>query len=264
MARPSPAQRFDIAQRPRGRFFADELQLRRGDTAVLGRYVLAAERALDEIGLQAHLVSLTDMRTALDANVATWGGVAPIFDASQTTAHAEDVGVIMVTDAIGKAVGFCAQRFHDLGSRSVKDAIEDNSFMHGAHPAGDRSRVVFEVTAPAAAAITGRMTFLGGLWVHPEQRGSGITVLMVGLTRAYALGTWDFDTEVLVGRDKMVRADVMAQYAFAHSQRGYRHHVDGKLVYDGHFVWTRAGEHAARMAEQVERNTIARQREVAA
>jgi hypothetical protein len=260
MAHPRLADPFKIAPRPRGRSFADDLQLRRGDTAVLGRFVLAAERAFEDLGLQAHRVPIEGLRAAVDANPKSWRNVAPAFDARQTTVDPENLAIVVLADQSGTVRAASAKRFYDLGTTSLKAAIEDNSFMYGAHPAGDRSRVVFDVSAPAAAAITGRVTLLGGLWVHPDQRGSGITVLITDLMRAYALGTWDFDTEVLVGRDGLVRPHVLDQYGFARSQRGYRHRVDGELVYDGHLISTPATVLAARLAALVDQDAIGRQR----
>jgi hypothetical protein len=244
---------------PRGPTYGEQVQFRRGDVAMLGRFVLATERALEDIGLEARRGSLAELHTVLQANLPSWGGVAPAFDASQTLARDEDLGIILATDRTGTVVATCAQRFYDLGTETLKTAIESNAFMHAGHPAGDRSRVRFEITAPVAETITGRISLLGGLWVRPDLRGSGVTVLLCDLTRTYSLGMWDFETEILVGRDSHIRQHVLDQYGIPQYQSNYRHYVDGKLYYDGHLMWSDVAHRAAWLAGKVERSAVGRQ-----
>jgi hypothetical protein len=229
----------------------DGLQIRHGDAAVLGRYLLLAEADLADMGFALRRVSLAEFRDAVEINFATWGGVAPAFDSEETTVADDDVAVFLAVDANGEPVAACGQRFHDLGARSLTDAVEDLTYMYGERAAAAASRVQVTLSAPMGQHITGRTSFMGALWLSPRVRGSGLSCLIADMSRAYALSQWPYETEVLIGKDKLVRPETFAQYGFSGSQRGYVHIVDGACIYDGHVLWTSADALAGRFAAMV-------------
>lgn len=216
----------------------DSLQIVRGDAGVLGRYLLRAETELADIGVRIVRRTLADLRAVLDVNLASWGGVAPAFDSRQTRYRDADLMVLIAYDRAGQAVGTIAQRRYDLGDQSLAQAIEDLSFLYGGHPDADPTRITFEVTAPAAQLIRGRVVFSGALWAHPSMRGSGLVPHLHMLVRACVQSQWEMDTEVLVGRQKLTREALQDQFRLAGCEPGYKHCIDGQTIYDGYLFWT--------------------------
>ena len=118
--------------------FVDSISIQRGDVRVLGRYLLQAEAEAAAMGLSIRKVSLAELRQVLDANIGSWGGVAPAFDDQQTICTEADLGMFIAYDPLGRAIAACGQRHYDLGARTLKQAIVGQTrFRRPRHALGE-------------------------------------------------------------------------------------------------------------------------------
>ena len=220
--------------------FFDELTIRNGDPAVLGRFFLEAETALADAGITVRKVDLKTLNEAYHANAATWPILGPPFNIKDSALGEAGAACLMGFDDSGRAVTSCAVRHYDLGGQTLVQALDDLWFFYGDNAAKLKGKMTLDLAVPEAEKITGQVIYLGGLWVHPDYRHAKLCVVMSLLTRAYALSQWDFDHEVLCGRGRLGDPDVIAMYRFAHCKERFSMVAEKKIAFEGKFIWTPA------------------------
>lgn len=90
------------------------------------------------------------------------------------------------------------------------------------------------ITAPRGMPlIAGHIGHEGGLWVHPQHRKRGLSVILPHLNRALCLREWDINWQTGVTRQEIGESG-MAKWAY-----GFRH---AEPCFDGHFPLTRCRE----------------------
>ena len=237
IARNRPALHPQHAGQPS---FFDTHVIKRGDTAVLGRFFLEAESALDAMGITVRLVTLAELHDVFMANQDSWFVLGPPFHIKETALGDEGAACFAGFDATGRAVCTVAARHYDLGGESLTTWVRNMRFFYGDNAERLRHKFGLNLTAPIADEIKGRVVNLGAQWVHPDHRHGGINIIMGLVARAFALSEWEFDHEVLCGRGRLGDPDVLAQYHFAHSQKTFQIVIDRKVTYDGKLIWTPA------------------------
>jgi hypothetical protein len=224
--------------------FFDELVIRNGDPAILGRFFLEAESALSQAGITVRLVDLKTLNDTYEANSNTWPIIGPPFNIHDSGLTDDGAACLIGYDDSGRAVVSCAARHYDLGDQSLVEALGDLWFFYGDKADSLRDKISLDLAVPEANKIRGRVIYLGGLWVHPDYRNAKLCVVFSLLTRAYALSQWEFEHEVLCGRGRLGDPDVIAMYRFSHCKESFSIVADKKIAFEGKFIWTPA-EHVA-------------------
>ncbi len=220
--------------------FFDELVIRNGDPAVLGRFFLEAESALAHAGITVRRVDLKTLNDTYAANTATWPIIGPPFNIHDSSLDDAGAACLIGYDDAGRAVVSCAARHYDLGDQSLVEALRDLWFFYGDKAEALRGKISLDLAVPEAEKIRGKVIYLGGLWVHPDYRHEKLCVVFSLLTRAFALSQWDFEHEVLCGRGRLGDPDVIAMYRFAHCKESFSIVADKKIAFEGKFIWTPA------------------------
>jgi hypothetical protein len=220
--------------------FFDELVIRNGDPAVLGRFFLEAESALGQAGITVRRVDLQTLNTTYQANSETWPIIGPPFNIHDSSLTDDGAACLIGYDESGRAVVSCAARHYDLGDQSLVEALRDLWFFYGDKADTLRDKISLDLAVPEAEKIRGRVIYLGGLWVHPDYRHAKLCVVFSLLTRAFALSQWEFEHEVLCGRGRLGDPDVIAMYRFSHCKESFSIVADKKLAFEGKFIWTPA------------------------
>ncbi len=220
--------------------FFDELVIRNGDVAVLGRFFLEAETSLNQAGITVRKVDLKTLNDTYQANSKTWPIIGPPFNIYDSGLTDEGAACLIGYDDRGQPVVSCAARHYDLGDQSLVEALGDLWFFYGDKADSLRGKISLKLAVPEAEKIRGKVIYLGGLWVHPDYRKAKLCVVFSLLTRAYALSQWEFEHEVLCGRGRLGDPDVIAMYRFSHCKESFSIVADKKIAFEGKFIWTPA------------------------
>ena len=90
-----------------------------------------------------------------------------------------------------------------------------------------------EITAPNVPHIGGHVAHEGGLWVHPQHRKRGLSVILPHLNTALCLREWDIDWQTGIARRAIGESGMATwAYGFPHVER----------CFDGYFPLTRSLE----------------------
>ena len=91
------------------------------------------------------------------------------------------------------------------------------------------------ITAPRMMPpIAGHVGHEGGLWVHPQHRKRGLSVILPHLARALSVREWDIDWQTGVTRQGIGEC--------GHRQLGLRHAPHVEPCFDGYFPLTQSRE----------------------
>jgi hypothetical protein len=262
MSRPQPAtqtQEHSPRRLPmvNGPSFFDTHVIKRGDGAVLGRFFLEAEAALNALGITVHRITMAELYDIFQSNQDSWSVLGPPFHIHETALTDDGAACFVGYDTTGRAICTNAVRYYDLGGESLTSWVRSMRFFYGDNAERVKHKFGLNLTAPMADEIKGRVVNLGAQWVHPDYRHAGINIILGLVMRAFALSEWEYDHEVLCGRGRLGDPDVLAQYHFAHSQETFQIVIDRKVAYDGKLIWTPADLVARIYASGAARRDIA-------
>ncbi|MFV0296236.1 MAG: hypothetical protein ACK5JT_08975 [Hyphomicrobiaceae bacterium] len=190
------------------------LQIEHGPIPQLGRFFLLADRLLADAGVKVFRTSLDAAAEAQAANVDSWAMFPPMLDTRLSPISEDESFALLGKDASGDVVCAQAARFYDLGERSFKDIVTDQSFFYGSQIPPDPGMPLAAVTAPSAGHIKGRMLYSGALWVHPKCRGRHLTGVLPRISRAYGVARWNTQTTVGMVREDNMVPKLLASYGY--------------------------------------------------
>ena len=225
----------------------DQLDIREEPRALLGRYFLAFETEAAARGIEFRLASAKDLVDLYETTAASWNGFTPVFDHRTTDIPSDETAIIIGYARDGQPVVAHACRLFDFGDKTVKDAIEDLSFWYGNRAFEHRHNTSCSITAPTAAAMTGRMLYIGAFWVHPAYRKISVGHTVQELARCYGLSQWGFDNIVTVGSEAFRRPELQQRYGFDGYEDQFTITQDGRVRFHGLFVWTSRRTQIARL-----------------
>jgi hypothetical protein len=202
------------------RSFVDQIQIRRGNVRVLGRYFLQTETRLADMGLTLRMIDSNTLLDIFDANRSSWESMGPQFNSREGAFSCGEVAPFAAYTSTGEAVGVCGVRYFDLGSNSLSEAVASLEFIYGDNAPLYRATCQCLTTPDAGDHLSGRLIFSGAQWIHPKFRGTGLAQIIVLVPRAYALSQWEFEHEVLFAKAKLARPHVVETYGLAHAQDG--------------------------------------------
>ena len=171
--------------------FASSFFIEHGPRELIGPYILALNKALNDRGVTVQNGSFEELLATNEKNLDSWPPLVSTLNPELHTLNAENSFCFLGRDETGEVVATQAGRLFDMGSRSFKDITESLELFYADPKASARPGETWTITAPKAAEITGRIAYTGAVWYHPRFRGRGLASLMPRIARAYALTTWD-------------------------------------------------------------------------
>jgi hypothetical protein len=231
--------------------FLANLSITHGPGGLLGRMFLAGDRALNARGLSLVFGSFETMATVNEQNFATWGPLVPLFDARHAPIPEDRGFCLFALDRDQSIVACQAARLFDLtGSNLQQEAETGRLFYPDQLPPANE---VYSLAVPETAAITGRITYSGGLWVHPTARGLELGSILPRISRAYAQGLWDTTHIVSFARSVLVEKGMIPRYGYPHTAQPFQRQTDGVTDFEGVVVWMSRAEMIADTTSAVER-----------
>jgi hypothetical protein len=217
-----------VRNRERSDFFS-QVTLDHGPIDLLNRFILKAEYACLQRGVHLALVKPEELLKLNANNRSSWSPLLPVFDYRFNELTPSNSIFIVGHDGAGDTVACQAARHYQW---SGTDYFEECSSLRLFYSDPERQRLPGEecrVSAVAAKAIRGSVSFSGAAWCRPDFRGVGLIEIMPRIARALAHAKWcsDFTTTM------MVESNVLKGI---HKRSGY-----ANIEWDVDVVGSRAG-----------------------
>jgi hypothetical protein len=217
----------------------DQIELKHGPIALLGRFFLLAEQAARDRGI--HLRLHTDMASLVEAypNVLP-GRTLPVlstFDPAHSDISPKNAFWISGHDDSGTVVATQAARLFDMtGSTAARELVSMRLFFAAPEKhlaAGARCLV----DCPPATEITGRVVYSGGAIYHPKVRGCGLSRILPRISRALAYSIWNSEYTISTVETALIAKNVHRSYGYTrHSELvSIRGTTRGAMDFD--FLW---------------------------
>ena len=225
--------------------FLDQIRLRHGPIAQLGRFFLAAEQAAHDIGISLQLH--TDMESLCEAyrEVQPPGRpvpALPVFDPAYNDLSAANSFWISGHNTGGQLVATQAARFFDLNGSTIEEELTSLRLLYADPAPALAAGMRIEVDCPPAREICGRVTYTGGAYYHKSVRGLGLSRIMPRISRALAYSQWNTEWTAGWVETVLVEKNVHASYGYT------RHCPSIKLIgtnrgnAECELVWMQPGE----------------------
>lgn len=183
-ARPVARTRAPIDRLP------DQLEIKFGPTEALGRFVLRADRTLRNHGIRLSLSTDFAELAALNArHLKNWFALPPMFDPVFARLGADNAFWLKGVNDAGETVLSHAMRLYVWPHTTLKEEAESLRMLYD-NVGLDLPGAYGEVVAPSAPTITGRVGYMGALWLHGDYRGQKLAGVVSPLTRAVGLARW--------------------------------------------------------------------------
>jgi hypothetical protein len=117
--------------KPHTQSFVDQVQIRRGNVRVLGRYFLQTEMTLADMDLTLQKISANELLNIFDANRDTWDSMGPQFNSREGAFSKGDAALFAAYTTTGEAVGVCGVRYYDLGKETLTESVASLDFIYG-------------------------------------------------------------------------------------------------------------------------------------
>jgi hypothetical protein len=205
---------------------------------VFGRYFLLADQAARACGVRLRL--RTDMAALWALNErerATWHALIPAFDARFNELGPDNAFWIEGLSESGDSVIAQTARLFDWDETTCAEEIRSLRLLYQ-DPARDAlPGEAWEVTAPMASAISGRVTFSGGTWIRPDYRGHALSRLLPRQSRACAYVMWGTACTVGLVEFHMIEKGYLERYGHRHAQPAVNLRRTRLGDRDAAFVW---------------------------
>jgi hypothetical protein len=147
------------------------------------------------------------------ANLASWYPLPTLFDPELDPGVDEsNTAWIEAADRAGGSVAAIGLRLFDWPNSDFGREFEAGRVFRSF--AGERE--VWQVTAPSAALIGGRVFYPGTLWIRPDHRGRQLGGLLCHLAIALAWTKWSPDWAASVIGTRAVERGAIRQYGLRH------------------------------------------------
>lgn len=250
---PTAAVTFDtLADRYPGSF-ADHIDYNHGPRGALGRYMLAAEARLDDMGVTLKRVDPMEMVRLNRAVQSSWWRQVAVLDAEDNPPKGDELMCWIGYDRSGKPVTANSMRLLDLGGATLKEEMESLRLFYGRLADEKRKTVTFEIDAPYARRPQHEMVYTGGFWIDPSMRGSGISMIVPKISYYAAIAVWGAPVSLSIVRDVMLRPDIAATYNFEGAEPRFEYRINGQVQWEGMLVWLSRPYLEARLETEIAR-----------
>jgi hypothetical protein len=218
---------------------------------LLGRFFLRGDQLLRDAGLTPRIAGPKELLDVNEANRASWPPLLPNMDLRTFPPGPDDILSVICYSKDGEAVATVASRRYDMRGTTLKAEADSLRFYYGPRADEMRKSITFDITAPSAAHTTGLVSYLAALWVRPDHRKIGATRIMFKLCRYMSYAQWPYDYDVLGSLWDISPPHVRISYSPEGIERGFTHSIDGKLAYEGYWVWTSRAHLLQTLADDV-------------
>jgi len=222
---------------PNYKSFAEEIRIDHGPHEILGRFFLAVDTLIRERGLLASFAPAEKFVETNEAHFDTWGPLIPLLDARHASFSARDVICVVCRNDRGDIVAIQGERLFRAGRRTLADLVDSGKFFDSDldDPLAEFGRC--EITAPGAKIVKGRISYCGGLWVHPDYRSLRLAAILTRLTRAWAVAHWNAQYSIGFLKPNVAATDLGRRYGYPRFESAFRFYSRGELAYDGGILW---------------------------
>jgi len=207
------------------------------------------EKFLADRGITVRFAAFEEIARLNSANLDTWDLLLPMLDSKQHPVEPENALAFLAYDANETIIASMAARLFDFRGTTLKDEVESLSFYYGSNATNARSRVRSSISAPTAERMSGPSAYLGGYWLRPDVRSTGLSVHLPRLMRYIALTTWNAELEFSYGRNNFLRPEIAKTYGFEHVEKEFDFFLEDRLIWRGVLVWTGRNEMLAHLTE---------------
>lgn len=190
----------------------DALTVEHGPAELLGRFVVAGDRAARAVGMRLRLrhdfSTLNELNKQQSA-IGNWYPLIDMFNPERTDVSPRNAFWIAGENQAGDIVAtYAARIYYWPGTNLAEQAV---AMLYGR----DEGQPCV-VTAPAAKDMTGLIMSVGAAWVRPDFRGRELSQLLPRMAKAYALSRWPLDWVLGYCTTKLVEKGVAAGYGSKH------------------------------------------------
>lgn len=249
----SPAVKLDALIDRYPGSFADHVDYNHGPRGALGRYMLAAEARLDDIGITLKRVDPTEMVKLNRASQSSWWRQVPVLDAEDFPSTGDELMCWIGYDRSGNPVTANSMRLLDLKGATLKDEMESLRLFFGPRAEEMRSSVEFEITAPYATLPQQHIVYTGGFWVDPSMRGAGLSMVVPKISYLVAIAHWGAPVSLSIVRHVFLKPEAASNYNVEASEEGFTFKTNGRILWDGVLVWMTRPYLEARIELEIDR-----------
>jgi hypothetical protein len=177
--------------------FIGSIVVEHGPIQLLGRFFLQAVTELAAKGLEIEEISPEELLQANLANSDNWLPLVQVFDPRWSDVTKDNMLAIAIRRG-GRLVAAHAVRRFDWTSTTFHDEIESYRFLYRDPAKQMQPGEKVTITARAARTVSGIVGFSGAAWVHPDERGRGLSHIIPRIAKALALSRWDVERIVAV------------------------------------------------------------------
>lgn len=221
-----------------GKAFLQAVKIKTEPRGEFARFFLRAEQLLFDEGIAVRSVEPQTLVEVNEANRDSWPPLFGAMDYRQQPITSDDMSTLVGYDRDGLAVATTAVRRLDYSKTNAFDELTSLRLIFGDKAKEMRAIAAFELTAPSAPRITGRILYHGGVWVHPRYRKHGLTRIMPKLNRYFALSNRTYDFEIAMASAALLKPHVAKSYSVEASEPYYAYLENGHKIYDGVFNWS--------------------------
>ncbi|MEL6299064.1 MAG: hypothetical protein AAFQ45_10890 [Pseudomonadota bacterium] len=194
--------------------FRDGIDIEYGPRALLAAYFLAAEAHLQAHGLTLTFEPLETLVAINEANRDTWIPLLPLFNPAYGMDRAHGFCLI-ARNAAGAVRATQAGRFFPWTSTSFKREAQSLRLFYADPVRQAKPGEACRVTVPGSDSLGGRVVFSGGVWCHPEVRGTGLTGILPRISRAHALSRWSTDVTMTFFAEAVAKGGVAKRAGYS-------------------------------------------------
>jgi hypothetical protein len=210
----------------------DHLMVAHAPVDAYRRYVRMTEQALARRNMHLSLIDPIDLMTANDANIATWEALMPALDARQNAIAHDEMITFALCGPKGDLIATVATRLFQV-ELTLKQAFESLWLLYGDGAPAKRAVESFQLTAPSAAVMRGRIAYRGGFWVRPDLRRSALPRILARLARVAAMAAWQPDHHIGIGTEIFELPHIQDAYGIARTERSFSYERHGQLHWQG-------------------------------
>lgn len=231
--------------------FIGDLVVLHGPADLLGRFFLDADSAVRARGIRLDFGRFDVLADLNRAHLESWGLINSVFDARKVPTPSDTCFCLFGRAGDGRIVTAQAARMFDIGASSVADAVDDMRLFYPGVPRPTPEVEQCRVDMPAARQMSGRIAFVGGLWVHPDFRGRQLSQILPRISRAYAFTSWRPDHAISFASRRLVENRTIYGYGWRNVAYGFERRKAGALDFEGAIVWMSAVELLADVAQSL-------------
>ena len=177
--------------------FIGSIVVEHGPIPVLGRFFLQAVTELAVKGLEIEEISPEGLLQANLANSDNWLPLVQVFDPRWSQVGRDNMLAIAIRRGDRLVAAHAVRRF-DWTATTFHEEIESYRFLYRDPARQMQPGEKVTITARAARDISGLVGFSGAAWVHPDERGRGLSHIIPRIAKALALSRWGVERIVAI------------------------------------------------------------------